>query len=92
VTLVVALAGYRLFRLIGRDTITAPWRESLPERVRTPVECGWCAGSWATFAVAFVARNHLPRPWPVAAFAAAGLAGLIAFAEGTVTTLIEEGA
>jgi hypothetical protein len=73
----LSLAAYRLWRLIAQDTISEPARDLLPARVREPVECPWCAGSWVTFIVAVAMRRRLPTPWPVAALAAASVVGFL---------------
>jgi hypothetical protein len=56
-TLLVALAAYRLWRLVGQDDITEPfrfWLERLPWVWPLHlVTCGWCAGTWTALGVAF---------------------------------------
>ena len=76
---ITALAAYRLWRLVGRDSLTDGLRARLPEPVRHWVECQWCGGSWVTFAVAVVVIwAGWPAVWPpLFALAAAALVGLI---------------
>ncbi len=76
---ITALAAYRLWRLIGRDSISEGFRGRLPERVRSWVECHWCGGSWVTFGVVIVVfAVGWPALWSVLlALAAAALVGLV---------------
>lgn len=76
---ITALAAYRVWRLIGRDTISEGIRARLPEHSRHWVECPWCGGSWVTFAVVIVVIwVGWPTLWPVLfALSAATLVGLV---------------
>lgn len=46
----IALAAYRLWRLIAEDEITDPLRDRLlgNEWASKLVECPWCLGAWVT--------------------------------------------
>jgi hypothetical protein len=60
------LGSYRAWRLVGRDTITEGLRDRLPERVRTPVECPWCAGLWFSAAIVLIVDIwFVPLPLPL---------------------------
>lgn len=76
---IAALAAYRLWRLIGRDTISDGVRGRLPEKPRHWVECPWCGGSWVTFGVAVaVFTVGWATLWPfLFALAVATLVGLV---------------
>jgi hypothetical protein len=79
----LTLAAYRLWRLIGMDGITEPFREQMrhgavPGKVMELIECPWCLGSWMSFGVFAVATAYASVWLPVAqALAAATLVGLI---------------
>lgn len=75
----IALASYRLWRLVGQDDITAPWREKLPAgKLYDLTTCPWCLGSWITFAVTAVTAQVTSVALPVlVALAAATVVGLI---------------
>lgn len=49
--LVLGVAAYRLWRLVGYDKITERWRTRLNPFWYDMVTCPWCAGSWIAFAV-----------------------------------------
>lgn len=89
---VVALASYRLWRLLALDVITLPIRVWLfcidPEGEREPrfgsalywLHCPWCSGTWLSALVTLAADRTidggLQAPVLVAA-AAAALTGLL---------------
>lgn len=68
----IGLASWRLWRLIARDDITAPFHTRLQGWPHRMVDCPWCLGTWIAFAVtAAVDQVHpLPVPWVIAAAAA----------------------
>lgn len=57
--------SYRIYRFLGRDDITEGLRLRLPDRVRNPLSCGWCAGSWTSLAVVVVYDLLYALPLPV---------------------------
>ena len=85
----MSLAAYRLWRLIGVDTITEPARHRLlldRERRLNPtrlglklhdmITCPWCLGTWIAFGVVAVTTIWTPVAWPVLqAGAAASVVG-----------------
>lgn len=76
---VLTLASYRIWRLAGRDDITAPLRDHLPSFVRQGVECPFCLGTWIAVAVVWGTDRWLTElhpNWPLWAFAVACLVGL----------------
>lgn len=71
-------ASYRIYRLIGRDDITAGLREKLPERAQEPLACPWCLGSWVSFGVVGIYWYAYELPVPILwALAVACVVGLI---------------
>lgn len=61
-TLIVGLAAYRVWRLIGQDDITEPFRDWLNYTIQPlwPLQlvvCGWCAGTWISIGVAYGAAS-----------------------------------
>lgn len=82
VTVLVALATWRLWRLVALDSLTAPLRLRLRGRGQELVECPWCLGTWltaGTWAVTWGAVASLPRPGLVL-----GAASALTGALGTV--------
>lgn len=89
---IVALAAFRLTRLVTSDTLTADqrnavvrWALRVPEpnprrKIADLVECNYCAGWWVTLLVLAGYRLRLTRPL-VAAFAAAGAQALLSAAD-----------
>ena len=83
--LLVSLAAYRVWRLVGYDDITAQAREALDQRAQhsipaayayESVTCPWCAGSLLAFAGVAVLDVYTSVWLPVAqALAAAVLVG-----------------
>ena len=81
------LTAYRLWRLVGLDTITEPMRMRLPGRVTHMLECPWCAGSWIAFATFAVAAWLVDVRAPVLqALAAAAVVGWLGRLDVHVTT------
>ena len=72
-------ASYRIYRFIGRDDITEGLRLRLPDRVRMPLSCAWCAGSWISFLVVgiywLIYGLSLPILWGLAGACVVGLIG-----------------
>jgi hypothetical protein len=67
---VMALASYRLFRLIGLDVITERprrWvtRRLLPGKSEAFVTCSWCAGAHVSAGVVAVTAQLVSVPLPV---------------------------
>ena len=75
-TLLVGLASYRLWRLIGEDSITEPLRDRLPEWAFEMTTCPWCLGSWIAFGVTWLTDATIGLQAPVlVALAAAVVVG-----------------
>lgn len=78
--LVIGLASYRLWRLVGQDAITEPLRDRYandgwPE---TLITCPWCLGSWVAFGVTWLTDATIGLPAPVlVALAAAVVVGWV---------------
>lgn len=88
----LALAAYRLTRLVAVDTITQPARDWIEYRVGglshwyTLVTCPFCVGFWvsAAVAVAAAAAHIVPRHWEdqlLLVWALAGLQSLLSSAD-----------
>lgn len=89
VTALLALAAYRLWRLLAVDDLPplADARTRLWHAVEARwgprwadgLECGWCTGTWVAFATvaAWHAHAGLAHPW-LQALAVATLVGLLA--------------
>lgn len=76
----LSLSVYRVWRLIGKDDITAPLRAPLPAFLVKGIECPWCLGTWMSVAAVYgVDRNlvTLEPNWPIWAAAVACAVGLI---------------
>lgn len=78
----LALASFRIWRLLGRDDITAFARQPLPEIVLKGLTCPWCLGSWLAFAAVFVVDRWfvpltLPVLWGLGTAAVVGFLGEI---------------
>jgi hypothetical protein len=85
ITLLIALATHRLWRLAALDYITDGLRDRLaPEETkrRVLISCPWCLGTWLTAAVWAItwAATPLEVPWLVLA-AATSLTGLLGAAD-----------
>lgn len=64
--LVLTLATFRAWRLLGRDDLTAKPRGKLPSWLAAPVSCPWCAPVWLAAAAVFtVDRWFQPLALPV---------------------------
>lgn len=50
-TVLIGVASYRIWRLVGEDSITEALRARLPEPLFELVACPWCLGSWVAFGV-----------------------------------------
>jgi hypothetical protein len=48
---VVGLAAFRLWRLVAVDSLLAPFRAVLSDRLVSWLSCPWCAGFWVGLAV-----------------------------------------
>jgi hypothetical protein len=83
----MSLASYRLWRLVGYDDVTQPARDRLPERFKISdmVACPWCLGSWIAFAVVATTSRRADVRWPV--LQALGAASLV----GAIHTEVERG-
>lgn len=83
----LSLAVYRVFRLIGRDDITASFRDWVSDRLkRVPklllfLTCEWCLGTWLSLASVYSTHRWLVplEPhwllWSVAVACVVGLIG-----------------
>ena len=80
----MALASYRLWRLVGYDDVTESFREKLPERLYDMVTCPWCLGSWVSFAVVAVTAYAVDVRWPW--LQALGVSVLVGWLHGTLET------
>lgn len=61
----IGVSSYRLWRLVGEDSITESLRARLPERVFEMVSCGWCLGSWVAFGVTWLTDATVGLDAPV---------------------------
>ena len=85
--LLLALAAFRVFWLVGEDTITEPVRDWLTkkgkrEKTELFLACPWCAGFWITVAV-WAAWLTLDE-WAVVAAVPFALSALV----GTLTMVL----
>lgn len=71
-SLVLGVAAYRLWRLVGEDAISEPMREKLTGWPLKLVSCPWCLGSWIAFGLTWAtdAAIGLPAPFLVGLCAA----------------------
>lgn len=77
-TVIIGVASYRLWALVGRDSITAPARDRLSGWPLELVECPWCLGSWVAFGVTWATDATVGVPLPVlVGLAAAVVVGFI---------------
>ena len=77
--LVVGIVAYRLWRIVGADTITEPVREGRSDGVREFLECPWCSGTWIAFVVTVGAwaAGWVSGPPVLVALGAAAVVGLV---------------
>lgn len=94
--LIVALAAYRMTRLVTLDKITGPiriWVAGVPEgeEIRSwprrwlfaLLGCSWCAGFWISGGAVLLAQEWTSMPLPVAQwFACSTIVGLIGSRDG----------
>lgn len=77
----LSLSVYRVWRLVGKDDITAPIRDKLGTGwVRQGAECPWCLGTWLSIASVYATHRWLVvlRPhWLLWAVGVACVVGLI---------------
>jgi len=66
ITLLIALAAYRAWRLLALDAIAAPLRLRLRGCAAELVSCPWCLGTWLT-------AGFWALAWWQLSFAAPGL-------------------
>lgn len=78
--LLIGFAAYRLWRLIGQDTITERLREGLDGWALDLVTCPWCLGSWIAFAVTAIVAAVVGLAYPV----------LVGLAAATITGILGE--
>lgn len=77
----LSLASYRVWRLIGRDSITEPLRRPMRGKLAELVTCEWCSATWLSLASVYSTHRWLTelRPhwllWAVAVSSAVGLLG-----------------
>lgn len=62
---IIGVASYRLWRLVGEDSITQPFRDRLDGWPLELVSCPWCLGSWVAFGVTWVTDDLVGLPVPV---------------------------
>ena len=84
--LLMSLASYRLWRLIGYDTISEPLRDKIkPDSwLDALVTCQWCLGSWISFAVVAATAWVGDVNWPV--WQALGVSVVVGWLHGTLET------
>lgn len=65
--ILMALAAYRLFRLVALDTITEPARKRFkPDgKMGLFISCPWCAGAWISFGTVAVTAQCANVPLPI---------------------------
>lgn len=65
--LVIGVASYRLWRLIGQDSITEPLRNRLnPDGwPYALISCQWCLGSWVAFGATWATDAVIGVPAPL---------------------------
>lgn len=64
-SVVIGVAAYRLWRLVGEDAITEPLRDRLSGWPLKLVSCPWCSGSWAAFGLTWATDAVVGVPAPV---------------------------
>jgi hypothetical protein len=81
----MSLASYRLWRLVGYDDVTSPARDRILEHapyLHDMVICPWCLGSWIAFAVVWVTTALVEVRWPV--LQALAVAVMVGWVHGTL--------
>lgn len=75
----VGLVAFRLWRILGADTITAAVRDGRSDPVRGFLECPWCSGTWIAFGVTVGAwaAGWVSGPPVLVALGAAAVVGLV---------------
>lgn len=76
----LALASYRVWRLLGRDDITEPLRAPLPTFVLKGLTCPWCFGTWVAIASVYATHRWLvplEPHWLLWAVAVASVVGFL---------------
>lgn len=80
VTLIAITAiSYRLWRIVGRETLTQPIRDRMKGMWLEWATCAWCSGLWCC-AVVYFAWTYLPQAlmMPIALIAGAStIVGLL---------------
>ena len=77
--LLIGMAAYRLWRLVGADSITAGFREAIEgvPWLWEWVNCHWCSGTWIAFGVTWAADWAVGIEAPVlVGLAAAAVVGI----------------
>jgi hypothetical protein len=87
-TLLLALAAYRCYILLGYDKLLDGPRDRLPPAVRDWVECRWCAGFW--IAVAWVGAWYATE-WTTVAAVPFAVATVLVLTDATVDALDKGG-
>lgn len=82
----LSLAAFRVWRLIGRDSITEPVRDWIGDRFKPTskllelLTCSWCLGTWIALLATFAVHHWLVTlepHWLLWAVAVAGVVGLL---------------
>lgn len=73
----LALCAYRLWRLVGKDDITASVRSRMPGVVLRGVTCPWCLGTWTALALVVFDHYRPVSDWVLLLGAVACVVGLI---------------
>lgn len=76
VLIVVALAAYRLWKLVAEDLISQRLRDRLSDRAVEFVACPWCLGFWISLIVVVVAANW-EIPITLSVFAVSAIVGML---------------
>lgn len=90
VLVVVALASFRLWRLIGRDDITARLRSPLPPYALRGITCPWCLGTWVAVGIAVLTHVFVYDFVSGAILNRAGFVALVAAAVACVIGFLGE--
>ena len=80
-TILIAVAAFRLWRLASYDLIAQPIRKRMlynRARLADFVDCPWCLGFWLTGAVTLSVDACMSVPLPVLVWlAASGIVGVV---------------